>query len=870
MPFTFNSVGTGYVGRRNLEKRRGRCEFCGREADISSYDTWYCAVVLFKVPIFPLGRRRILDECSRCRWRRAVPLAKWNRLKVQALRESAEKAGRTPDDPRAAVELFGTLQAFGKRPEVERLAAALGERFADSAEVQMALGAWHLESGRGPEADGCFARALALDGGHKGARRAVGVGRMEAGDLEGARRLLDFLLAPGPDQDPALAAALAGRFQAAGRHEEALELFAAALKSAPQLAADRAFRRAVRKSEKSLGRGAGSILPRRRLNRKLALGLPAAVLAAAASLFGADRYLSSRQKLHVVNGLPRPVSVRIDGGAELSVGAGARRELRLSEGRHRALIRDSAGEEAVDFAIRNTLGQRWGGRRAFVLNPRGAATLLWHRKAYVNQDRAGAVPPGAGESHQVHFGRAFLDFPEVDYVFRPAPAQISVDSSASLVHRTELTVLSVPPAEALGYFPESAGLAQVMDFIELHLGLDPADEALLGMYVLVACHEPGRVARCRRFLSAGLERRPVEVGWHRACQEVCALPGQLDDREISARYDRLLAAEPGNPALLYLRGRLAASGAEALGYYDRAIAADAKCAHAHLGRGMRLLSAADFAGAKRSLAEAARLDPQRLEFKLPLHSARLARGELQPLEAELAGLRRQERLKDYARALLLEVLLRKGDLAGAERLAQECAAEIARESPGDPGEAGLQFRLLLLGCRGDHRATLEVCRRMKDGEVRRQYVLQARLGLGEMAAAEKLLPGDGPDGRTGLLMSVGWKLAGDAARAELWFARARRALEQGGRDGRLMARLLAEPGPAAAELLDAGLDPEDKALLLVAAASRRPEDAGPLLDLAGRLNFRLAPPHHFLARAAAALRPAPAAGGSGGAETSAP
>jgi hypothetical protein len=53
MPYTINGFGTGYVGKRNVETRRGVCAFCGHEATIRSYDAWYCVVALFVIPIAP-------------------------------------------------------------------------------------------------------------------------------------------------------------------------------------------------------------------------------------------------------------------------------------------------------------------------------------------------------------------------------------------------------------------------------------------------------------------------------------------------------------------------------------------------------------------------------------------------------------------------------------------------------------------------------------------------------------------------------------------------------------------------------------------------------------------------------------------------
>jgi hypothetical protein len=66
MPTTINGIGTHYYGNKNRVVRTGVCRSCGRSASLSSYDTRLWFVVVF-VPVIPLGRKRIIDECSYCR-----------------------------------------------------------------------------------------------------------------------------------------------------------------------------------------------------------------------------------------------------------------------------------------------------------------------------------------------------------------------------------------------------------------------------------------------------------------------------------------------------------------------------------------------------------------------------------------------------------------------------------------------------------------------------------------------------------------------------------------------------------------------------------------------------------------------------------
>lgn len=62
MPTTVNGVGTHYYGRKNRAARISVCRACGRQGMLESYDTRLWFVIVF-IPIIPLGRKRIIDQC---------------------------------------------------------------------------------------------------------------------------------------------------------------------------------------------------------------------------------------------------------------------------------------------------------------------------------------------------------------------------------------------------------------------------------------------------------------------------------------------------------------------------------------------------------------------------------------------------------------------------------------------------------------------------------------------------------------------------------------------------------------------------------------------------------------------------------------
>src|SRR5690606_17881715 len=105
MPMTINGVGTRYVGKSNVSVRGARCEHCHRESALESYDTRLFFVVFF-IPVIPLGRKRIVDECSSCSRHYAVNAEQYQEARAQTLNESMEKFRAQPS-PETAAEFHG-------------------------------------------------------------------------------------------------------------------------------------------------------------------------------------------------------------------------------------------------------------------------------------------------------------------------------------------------------------------------------------------------------------------------------------------------------------------------------------------------------------------------------------------------------------------------------------------------------------------------------------------------------------------------------------------------------------------------------------------------------------------------------------------
>src|SRR5262245_44832200 len=95
MPTTYNGIGTHYYGKSNLDTRVHNCPQCGHHTTLSSYDTRLWFVVVF-LPVIPLARKRIIDDCAACRRHYAVDLEKWRTMSQLEISGADEQYRATP------------------------------------------------------------------------------------------------------------------------------------------------------------------------------------------------------------------------------------------------------------------------------------------------------------------------------------------------------------------------------------------------------------------------------------------------------------------------------------------------------------------------------------------------------------------------------------------------------------------------------------------------------------------------------------------------------------------------------------------------------------------------------------------------------
>ena len=449
MPTTVNGIGTSYVGKRNRQVRSGVCRSCGRNARLESYDTRLWFVVIF-VPVFPLGRKRIIDQCSVCR-RHFVAQKDQYEVSRQLGISAARDNYRQNPSPATALQVHGTLLGFHDHTGAAEFRNEVLERFPDDAELNAGL-ASHLEQvGQFDEAARLYQRAFELCPDLPQARVPVARQLMRAGKLDEARDLLQFLMARGSAKLYSLAPLeeLAQRYQKSRRHVDALKLCQHIVSELPAVGQDHRFRKFVRASEK-FSPSPESILPELKggwlglfnfknpayTGRQRFVAFAAvALLLLAIGLIVNNEHRRQHRTLHVFNAFAQPARVQID-GAETSVEPG-QIQIPISEGHHQAKITGPI-EQQVDFDVEAGYFAHWFKDPVWVLNIGGAAILSDSTIVY-------AVNPQPG-TRRLIIGEPFTYRAHVDYAFVAPPPNLQIEGHAQQVTKTHLDWLREDPS----------------------------------------------------------------------------------------------------------------------------------------------------------------------------------------------------------------------------------------------------------------------------------------------------------------------------------------------------------------------------------------------------------------------------------------
>lgn len=260
MPLSVNGFGTEYYFRRQQRHRLGTCPNCG-PVTLADYQVGHFLIV-FYLPLLPLGRRIILSECSHCGHHQNYPLRRWLVQKEASIERDLQALQQSPRDPARAFRMLNTYTDYLEFEDAQSLANAIEVTYATDYESLLQLANWYEKRLRLTDAKRLQTIAVEMAPNRIESIRIRLQRAIEEGAIESITRYSEVLLAERSHSELDVVFQAAQALFEFGDFEQAFSLFHQMLKTKPELEKDPAFRRAARKIEQALGRPASLVRPK--------------------------------------------------------------------------------------------------------------------------------------------------------------------------------------------------------------------------------------------------------------------------------------------------------------------------------------------------------------------------------------------------------------------------------------------------------------------------------------------------------------------------------------------------------------------------------------------------------------------------------
>lgn len=839
MPMTVNGIGTSYFGKKNLVSRADVCQHCGAQTQLASYDTWYVFVVIF-IPIVPLARKRIIDQCQSCRQHWVMPLKQWEKNRDESIAESALQYQAEPTAAKAA-ELHASMLRYHQFGDAEAFQRMALQGHLNDAELRIDLAQQLDATGRSDQAGELYEQALRIKPDAPQAKIGVALRQIARGQLAEAHELLRFLEAPdaGEKHDLSALEVLARGYDKAGRPDEALRLCELVLNGWPQTQQNAQFRAYVTQLELKSGRSVPGLPPAPKVKfsfsaskwgwKHTAVVSVIAFVALVATLAYND-YQRRHRRLLVLNAYGEPAMVSIDGGPSLPVINNWIFE--VPEGAHRVTWQGpSSGEASV--VVESGYFSRFTRKPVWVVNVDGLAPLVEETVIY-------AVHP-VPSSGQYEVGKVVSHYEHVDFLFDAAPQSMEIPNSSSRVEKKRLFVNSLSPTDLMQVLASNTGVEPAFKYAESLLKRRPCDEMLLDYYTFFG-QNPANRDRIFEYLREGLWREPISVAWHRAYADMIST--SEDASELRNAYDQLLVKDPRSAVALYLRGRIATDQREAAEYYQKSIDVDERFAWSWYGLAWHAAMQGDWATASQRLSKANEYGLRRPPMVAARKVVAMALNQGAAIESELNALSNSNNVPESLFGImelcdLLAGMNRVNDVRNRWQLWS------ARVQPGPNAQRNLGHVVSYL-CQDFSPADLSV----ESDQISADIKLHHLVALGRTPDASVPAITDSlSDPFDFLSLAVSAYFDGDREQGDAFVERAARVMDEKGENERAAAQLLRSAAPPKIEdLTKFTLRLGDHALLVTTLGMKYPERRGEFHLFARKLNVTRFHPYALIDR----------------------
>ncbi|MEK7484475.1 MAG: hypothetical protein AABZ60_09110 [Planctomycetota bacterium] len=625
MPYVMNGIGTWYWGKRNIYKEAGSCEFCKAFCELSSYDTTLYFVIVF-VPIFPLGKKRILKQCSRCEQHRVLKLKEWHQNKAKSIEEAFTQFRSSPT-PENLTMTLSLLMSYQDKKSFEDLAQTVEKQMSQNVDLLDTLGAGYEKFGALDKAEAAYRQSLRITP-SPSIQNILGRALLLQNRPDEAKTVLQRILIEKKLDQIGYLFLLVEGFQAQGRHQDALDVLNDCKRAFPEVSSDAGLKgewtQYQKLAEKHSDRNKKIKAPhlivannrayqrgewKASIPGLISLGLFLLIIFA---FLSSASNAGSNRKFFLVNGLHRPYQILIN-GQKLPLSATSYREIYLSEGTIQFQIEDPEIKTPLQSVqVETSFWSRPFNNYTFIINPDQTALLIREETTYSVNPNPNMVNP-----YKIYTGSDFYKFEGLDFEFAVFPETYSLSSKTATVKKTRIELLSkATPEENLPLLWDQT-IKQEMrkDYFQKQLSFMPDQDTYL--YALSAILSPEEMIS---FVKPKLDHRPIFVGWHRVYQNLILL--NHPEIALIQEYQELLKKEPENGDLFYLLGAITPEFHTAKDLYQKAIQQKNPSAEAYYVLALQELGAANFSRA---------LDLARTAKKLnvrPLDSDRLIREAL--------------------------------------------------------------------------------------------------------------------------------------------------------------------------------------------------------------------------------------------------
>jgi tetratricopeptide (TPR) repeat protein len=590
LPYTLNGIGTHYYGRSNQSAHVGACKSCKRSATLASYDTreWFC--VLF-IPLIPLTKFRILDECSSCRRHFRMKASEFQDKMQKSVAPLREAIQRSPRDPQPYIDLVRTFIGWKMRAEAERELQSAAALFPQNVELLLLSADLRVERADFDGALPLYERAHAVDPQNGDATYGYAWVLHQMQRHEQAVPALQLAVSQGANKIGSLY--LLGTSQMKlSRWNDALHAYQQLLSLEPKYMADKKLLRLVRECKQHLGyeltdaeRRAGrrwwpfgGKTKPAKLQSAPTLVRPSlryaglailAVSVVSVVFYAWDR--KSNIKLYFDNGLDRVVQIDVD-GRRFELARNAPRGEEMKEGAHTVVVRETGGKEIERLTFRldeTSIFDAAMHDRFFVYNVSGQKVYRRATHGY------SPSPQNASYSEELIGMQRFFEQRDVDYPFQAPPETISMDAGSSVEHKVSFNTANEITLSRYALIRLREGKKdEAKVAMERAAATRPCDTPTrrTQVYFEAVVDSPAAASATAHQWIADCQQDDLEA--HRAYQDVNREQGH--NEALRAEYRKSLAAAPDSAKAHYLYGRVVADPAAAAVEYQQAIRLDPK------------------------------------------------------------------------------------------------------------------------------------------------------------------------------------------------------------------------------------------------------------------------------------------------------